>query len=82
MARVNPSVISNLCANIRAPDVGEVWSLTMPAGIFAAYLSFAPVAQLDRAPGYEPGGREFESLRAHHNFPARVLISATAGGAS
>jgi hypothetical protein len=27
---------------------------------------YAPVAQLDRAPGYEPGGREFESLRAHH----------------
>jgi hypothetical protein len=26
----------------------------------------APVAQLDRAPGYEPGGREFESLRARH----------------
>ena len=25
---------------------------------------FAPVAQLDRVPGYEPGGREFESLRA------------------
>ena len=25
----------------------------------------APVAQLDRVPGYEPGGREFESLRAH-----------------
>ena len=24
----------------------------------------APVAQLDRVPGYEPGGREFESLRA------------------
>src|SRR5882762_6681811 len=31
-------------------------------------LSFAPVAQLDRAPGYEPGGREFESLRAHHHI--------------
>jgi hypothetical protein len=32
----------------------------------------APVAQLDRAPGYEPGGREFESLRARHtsyDFP-------------
>ena len=27
-------------------------------------LSKAPVAQLDRVPGYEPGGREFESLRA------------------
>ena len=31
-------------------------------------LSFAPppVAQLDRAPGFEPGCREFESLRAGH----------------
>ncbi len=28
--------------------------------------SFAPVAQLDRVPGFEPGGREFESLRARH----------------
>ena len=26
----------------------------------------APVAQLDRACGYEPQGREFESLRARH----------------
>ena len=26
----------------------------------------APVAQLDRASGYEPEGREFDSLRAHH----------------
>ena len=25
-----------------------------------------PVAQLDRAPGFEPGCREFESLRAGH----------------
>ncbi len=28
----------------------------------------APVAQLDRVSGYEPEGRAFESLRAHH-FP-------------
>ena len=28
----------------------------------------APVAQLDRVPGYELGGREFESLRARHYF--------------
>jgi hypothetical protein len=27
----------------------------------------APVAQLDRAPGFEPVGREFESLRARLN---------------
>jgi hypothetical protein len=26
----------------------------------------APVAQLDRASGYEPEGREFDSLRARH----------------
>src|ERR1700728_3011660 len=29
-------------------------------------ISVAPVAQLDRALGFEPSGREFESLRAHH----------------
>ena len=29
-------------------------------------LKHAPVAQLDRVPGFEPGGREFESLRARH----------------
>src|SRR6202030_838451 len=28
----------------------------------------APVAQLDRAPDYESGGQEFESLRARHQF--------------
>ncbi len=26
----------------------------------------APVAQLDRVSGYEPGGRRFESFRARH----------------
>jgi hypothetical protein len=30
----------------------------------------APVAQLDRVPGYEPGGREFESLRARQTRKA------------
>ena len=30
--------------------------------------SCAPVAQLDRASGYEPEGRVFESLRAHHRI--------------
>jgi hypothetical protein len=44
----------------------------------------APVAQLDRAPGYEPGGREFESLRAHHACmklgacPGRGFLAPTA----
>ena len=30
--------------------------------------SKAPVAHLDRVLGYEPRGREFESLRAHQEF--------------
>ena len=30
--------------------------------------SRAPVAQLDRAPGFEPVGRGFKSLRAHQSF--------------
>src|SRR6185295_17689025 len=30
--------------------------------------SDAPVAQLDRVPGYEPGGRGFESCRARHKL--------------
>jgi hypothetical protein len=33
----------------------------------------APVAQLDRVPGYEPGGREFESLRARHLYFSPLL---------
>jgi hypothetical protein len=37
----------------------------------------APVAQLDRATGYEPVGREFESLRAHHSFLTLQLPQGT-----
>ncbi len=33
----------------------------------------APVAQLDRVPGYEPGGRRFESFRARHLFNRSVV---------
>src|ERR1700722_2930850 len=35
---------------------------------------FAPLAQLDRASGYEPEGREFESLRAHHSFHSLLFL--------
>src|SRR5512135_1983052 len=51
---------------------------------FAASLfASARVAQLDRASGYEPEGREFESLRAHH-FPNKNegFRKPPAGGAS
>ena len=32
----------------------------------SGHVACAPVAQLDRAPDYESGGQEFESLRARH----------------
>ena len=35
----------------------------------------APVAQLDRASGYEPEGRQFESVRAHHSKVKLRLFS-------
>ena len=35
--------------------------------------SNAPVAQLDRVPGYELGGREFESLRARQIFAIKSI---------
>ncbi len=43
-------------------------------------LKHAPVAQLDRVPGFEPGGREFESLRARHF--RRFLITLEVGAVS
>ena len=41
-------------------------------GAFGHYVTIqgrAPLAQLDRASGYEPGGRRFESCRARHPPP-------------
>jgi hypothetical protein len=43
--------------NVRATQYGRMRALRQ---------SGAPVAQLDRVLGYEPRGREFESLRARH----------------
>ena len=43
--------------------------LAVPVAISNAHeltSTSAFVAQLDRAPGFEPGGQGFESLRAHH----------------
>src|SRR5713101_6946475 len=48
-------------------------TLSRPARIFIStpQRKFAPVAQLDRVPDYESGGRTFESCRVHHYFPAK-----------
>ena len=53
----NPS----LSATLKAMLIG-----ILQASIGLSFSIYAPVAQLDRVPGYEPGGREFESLRARH----------------
>src|SRR5216684_8790082 len=42
--------------------------------LFSSQAHGAPVAQLDRASGYEPEGREFESPRAHQ-LPLTVLTT-------
>jgi hypothetical protein len=39
-----------------------------PDRIFRLRFIKAPVAQLDRVPDYESGGRMFESCRVHHSF--------------
>jgi hypothetical protein len=41
----------------------------------------APVAQLDRAPDYESGGQEFESLRARQIFRLSQLVTRLAQSA-
>jgi hypothetical protein len=47
----------------------------LKGGVTFLFSTIAPVAQLDRAPGYEPGGREFESLRAHQSHEKRPALS-------
>ena len=46
-----------MCGSANTSNVGTRQALLQSS-------NNAPVAQLDRVPGYEPGGREFESLRA------------------
>ena len=48
----------------RRPNRLGTWSFQPCLVVFQG--THARVAQLDRASGYEPEGREFESLRAHH----------------
>src|SRR5215831_8075180 len=38
------------------------------------FPTLGPIAQLDRASGYEPGGRRFESCWARHCVSVRYLL--------
>ena len=67
ISHFGPSIVigimfSVICANAYAagpsdPRLGN-------ASNYGIIKDFAPVAQLDRVPGYEPGGRGFKSCRA------------------
>ena len=71
----------------RSPAKG-VWGLEPHRGFESLSLrhcsfklySYAPVAQLDRVPGYELGGREFESLRARHITKSSLVTLLTTAG--
>ena len=54
--------LGKLCAAHQRPIKGPNPSLG--ATLIGSFGNNAPVAQLDRVPGFEPGGREFKSLRA------------------
>ena len=58
---------------MRAPDRAGVLA---PKLQNATFRIGAPVAQLDRVPGYEPGGREFESLRARQFINVSIPMHA------
>lgn len=45
-------------------------------GAWTHFPRHAPVAQLDRAPDYESGGQEFESLRARHSINDLAVFDA------
>ena len=51
---------------------GAAWGFSRPSPTVVCSFS-APVAQLDRVPGYEPGGRGFESCRARQSLEGLVF---------
>ena len=59
LSRRRHSVVCGVCSMLKIPVFLEGCIPTQ----------CAPVAQLDRATGYEPVGRRFDSFRAHHFSP-------------
>ncbi len=75
-----PKGISDLGHTVESRGVRSDQGATLvPGGTrLVRMLKFglrAPVAQLDRVPGYEPGGREFESLQARHPSQNKERVS-------
>ena len=65
---------------VPSPDLARVHQRCYPCGIREPFgTPFAPLAQLDRASGYGPGGWGFESSRAHSSLLS--LVTALSSGA-
>ena len=67
------SALIGLGSRIRGNDEIELISVSLTLRlhqilVYNFALFHAPVAQMDRVLGYEPRGREFESLRARHKI--------------
>ncbi len=67
--RLSVKIRGKFLAGLKSPVTayGSLWYVDREAAQKDNALPLnAPVAQLDRVSGYEPEGREFESLRARH----------------
>src|SRR3989454_9802495 len=53
----------------RQPPAKRLQGQKLCPGFESLPLRHAPLAQVDRASGYEPEGQRFESSRAHHPLP-------------
>ena len=69
MARVGTGVMGEAVLRELDKLAPERWGggVAPPGRLGYSRRPGAPVAQLDRAPDYESGGQEFESLRARHS---------------
>src|SRR5438128_62000 len=58
----------------RQPPAKRLQGQKLCPGFESLPLRHAPLAQVDRASGYEPEGQRFESSRAHHSLPGDDVL--------
>ena len=66
----------------RQPPAKRLQGQKLCPGFESLPLRHGPLAQVDRASGYEPEGQRFESSRAHHSHARRGLDAGGAGRGS
>src|SRR5436853_2980119 len=58
----------------RQPPAKRLQGQKLCPGFESLPLRHGPLAQVDRASGYEPEGQRFESSRAHHSLPGDDVL--------